>query len=167
MKGGIKMATNIPVKKSEKTGKYVHPLSMFEEMENWAGDVFPRGWLHPFQRTSSLLTTELPQVDVIDRESEVVVRAALPSFSKDEVEVSATDDSITIRGQKEEKEEEGKEDGEYYRREIRTENFLRTLHLPAIVDDKNAKATFKKGMLEITLPKTENAKRHTVAIEDA
>ncbi|MGD8926426.1 MAG: Hsp20/alpha crystallin family protein [Thioalkalispiraceae bacterium] len=57
------------------------------------------------------------------------------------------------------------EKGEYYRCEIRSGTFLRTLTLPAPVDEGNVSAKFKNGMLELELHKLESAKRHSIKIE--
>ena len=57
------------------------------------------------------------------------------------------------------------EKGEYYRREIRSGNFLRTIPLPAAIDESAIKANFKDGLLEVTLPKLESEKRHTVKVD--
>jgi len=158
------MATQVPVKKTRKprTGEFVRPASMFEEMERWMEGMFPERWSNPL-RFSHNLAEPGPQVDLIDREAEIVLRAAVPGFDKGDIEVSATDNTVTIRGKTHEEHKE--EEGEYYRREIRTEDFLRTVRLPCFVDDSKARASFKKGMIEITLPKVEEARRHTVKIE--
>ena len=69
--------------------------------------------------------------------------------------------TITIRTSiKEEKKEEEK--GKYFRREITRGEFQRTVSLPDNVDDANAKASFKDGILTVTIPKTEKSKRKTI-----
>lgn len=92
-----------------------------------------------------------PKVDVVDRGKELVVRAEIPGVSKEDLSISLTDDTLTIRGEthKETKEEKG----DYHRREISRGSFLRTVSLPAEVAGERAKATFKDGVLELVLPK--------------
>ena len=119
--------------------------------------------MHPFRMEQPLFKEGLPEVDVIDQDSSIMVRAALPGVKKDNLEVSSTDRTITIRGKT--REETREEKGEYYRHEISTGNFLRTVSLPAAVDESRIKAKFKDGLLEVTLPKLESAKRHTVKVE--
>ena len=63
------------------------------------------------------------------------------------------------------KHEEKEEKGDYYRSEISRGAFSRTITLPDNVDSEGAKATFENGMLEMTLPKTGKARRHTITIE--
>lgn len=159
------MASTIPVKRmtEPREMELLRPYRMLEEMEEWAERMLP--W-RPFAAERMFWGGALPQVDILDRENELVVHAAVPGFGKDDIEVTATRDAVTIRGQSrtEKKTEEG---GEYYCREIRREDFLRTIHLPCLVDDTRAKATFHDGLLELTLPKVEAAKRHTLKIEEA
>jgi HSP20 family protein len=87
----------------------------------------------------------------------------VPGVEKKDLDISVGEDSVTIKGStsKEEKEEKG----DYYRREISRGSFIRTVALPATVDGTKAKASFKDGMLELTLPKTEKAKRHSVKLD--
>jgi HSP20 family protein len=157
------MATQVPVKKqgADKQASGTHQ-GMLADMERWAGS-----WMSPFHLFDKpLLHETMPRCDVIDRDDEIMVRVALPGFKKKDIEVSATDSTLTIQGKSHEAIEEGKEKGDYYRKEIRNENFMRTVSLPAVVEDKQAKACFKDGLLEVTLPKTEGGKRHTLKIED-
>jgi HSP20 family protein len=74
-----------------------------------------------------------------------------------------TDDTVTIKGSssKEEKEEKG----DYYRCEISRGSFSRTVSLPAQVDTARSSAKFKDGVLELKVPKKEQAKRRSVKVE--
>jgi HSP20 family protein len=140
----------------------LRPFQLLEEMEELAGRMMPSWRTAPAERV--FWSGTVPQVDLLDREAELVVRAAVPGFGKDDIEVTSTNDAVTIRGSMRSEE---KEEGEYYRQEIRCEDFLRTIHLPTPVDDTKARATFHDGVLEIVLPKLERAKRHTLKIEEA
>ena len=108
------------------------------------------------------LEERLPRVNVIDREDEVMVRAEIPGVHKDELDVSLSDNYLTIKG---ETREEKEEKGEFYRSEIHHGSFTRTVRLPETVRGEKAKARFEDGLLEITIPKTEKAKRHSVKID--
>ena len=141
----------------------IRPLTMFEEMERMFEHFVPHNWMHPFKMEHPYLTDNLPQVDVIDQDNNILIRATLPGVKKDDLEVSTTDHSVTIRGST--REEQKEEKGEYYRHEIRSGNFLRTVALPSSVDEKAIKAKFKDGLLELTLPKLESEKRHNVKID--
>ena len=104
----------------------------------------------------------MPRVDMVDWEAEIVVRAELPRVTKEDLDVSMTDDSVTSRAstQREQKEEKG----EYFRRELSHREFQRTLRVPVAVKGTEVKATFKDGILELVLPKVEPAKRRDLAL---
>jgi len=142
----------------------------WEEMERWF-DLFGRhGWLHPIRWEWPLPTEQvtpfegrMPNVDVIDREGELIVRAELPGVEKDGVSITVSGNTFVLRA--ETKHEEREEKGEYYRHETSRGEFERTLQLPAAVDANNAKATFRNGVLEVTLPKVEKTMRTEIRIE--
>lgn len=158
------MATQPRVKQTKQENVVpFRPLSMFEEMERMLENVIPQRWMRPFRMEQSMLGETLPQMDIIDRDDTILVRASLPGVDKDDLEVSTTHQTLTLRGTS--KMETRDETGEYYRHEISRGNFLRTVTLPAAVDESNIKAKFKDGMLEVTLPKLESARRHTIKIE--
>lgn len=144
-------------------------LSPFEEMDRMFDSFLRRGWMRPwrFEWPSfpelALPEMKIPKVDVIDRESEVVIKAEVPGVEKKDLDISVGEDTVTIKGSTSHEEKEEK--GDYYRREISRGAFLRTVALPATVDGAKAKANFKDGMLELTIPKTEKAKRHSVKLE--
>lgn len=168
--------------KEEKGGKPVPvrrgglaPLKGFEErfeemerlMDRMMGGFSPRRWLRPFERDwplwPELAEFRAPAVDMIDRENEIVLRAELPGINKEDISISLAGDSITIEGHS--KKEEGDEKGNYKRREIRSSAFSRSLWLPAEVDSDAAKAAFKDGVLEVTLPKTAAAQRKKIQVD--
>lgn len=138
-------------------------MSMMEEMERMFENMLPSGFMRPFHFGRHSLGETLPHVDVIDRDENIVVRAALPGIKKKDLEVSATSHSLTIRGRS--SYEDKYEKGEFYRKEIAYGNFLRTISLPAAVREDKISAVFKEGLLEVTLPKLESAKRHTIDIK--
>ena len=167
------VAEKIEVKEKGQEIKKVTPrpvVSPFEEMERFVESVFPRGWLRPFhwQRPwgrELMLPFEgkMPAVDVIDRDDVVVVRAELPGVEKKDLDVSMGDNTVTIKGST--KREEKEEKGDYYRCETTRGAFTRTVALPAEVDGSKAKATFKDGLLELTLPKMEKSKRRSIEVD--
>jgi HSP20 family protein len=91
------------------------------------------------------------------------VKAELPGMSKSDIEVTVSDSTLTLKGEKK-KEEEVKEK-EYYRCERAYGSFLRTVDLPAEVKAEGVKAIFKDGVLEIRLPKSEKAKQKEVRVQ--
>jgi HSP20 family protein len=143
---------------------------LFSRMDQLAESLFPKGWLRPFRREwpawgemMAPLESQLPRIDIIDREEEIVVRAELPGVDKKDLDVSLSDNSVTIKGST--RREEKEEKGNYYRSETSQGSFVRTLMLPGEVQGDKAKAIFKDGMLEVTLPKTETSKRRSIKVE--
>jgi len=104
-----------------------------------------------------------PAVDVFDAKDHILVKADLPGLNKDDIEVSVEGDTLTIKGEKkEERESEGKN---YVRSERFYGGFHRLISLPSPVDAANVKAVYRSGVLEITLPKKEEAKPKAIPIE--
>lgn len=144
-------------------------LSPFEEMDRLFESAFPRSWMRPLRwewpeiSARSAFEGKMPKVDVVDRQNEIVVKAEVPGVEKKDLEISMTEDTVTIKGST--RHEEKEEKGDYYRREISTGSFSRTVALPGEVDTARAKANFKDGVLELVIPKIEKAKRRTIHIE--
>ena len=152
------------IRKAEPAGT----LSPFEEMNRMFDQFFGGGWVNPWRfrwpsfPDLALPEMSLPKVDVIDRENEVLVKAEVPGVEKKDLDISVGENTVMIKGstQHEEKEEKG----DFVRHEISSGAFSRTVVLPSNVDGTRAKAVFKDGILELTIPKVETAKRHTVKV---
>jgi HSP20 family protein len=104
-----------------------------------------------------------PAVDVFEEKDDVVVKAEIPGMDKDNIEVTLSDSTLTIKGEKK-KEEEIKEEN-YYRSERSYGSFVRTLELPKEVHADKVKAIFKNGVLEVRMPKTEEAKAKEIKVK--
>ncbi len=119
---------------------------------------FGRGWLAPRSNqwlgAPSSRTTAAsfwaPDVEVYQRNNELVVRADLPGLKKDDVKVDVTENAITIQGER--RQEEESERGGVYRSERSYGSFYRSIPLPEGAITDQAKANFKDGVLEITMP---------------
>jgi HSP20 family protein len=162
-------------KQTEKGSKSLAPwrpftdLSRMErDMERMFEDFFGRR-MRPFWPARWLpaggMEISAPAVDVYEEKDDLVVKAELPGMEKDNIEVNISDHFLTIKGEKK-KEEELKEK-DYYRAERSYGSFLRTLELPTDIHAEKVKASFKNGVLEIRMPKTEEAKKKEVKIEVA
>lgn len=161
-----KKAQEIQVQKAV-PGRALGPV---EEMEQMFDTFFRRGFMRPFHwdwpswsELAAPLEAKLPRVDIVDRDNEIVVRAEIPGVNKDNLDVTLSDNTITIKGST--RHEEKEEKGDFYRCEITRGSFARTVALPAEVDGSQAKASFKDGMLEVTVPKVTPAQRHTIKVE--
>jgi HSP20 family protein len=104
-----------------------------------------------------------PAVDMYQTDDEVVVRAALPGFKADEVQINVTGDVLTLRG--ETKHEEEKKERAWHIREHRWGSFERSIALPTEVTADKAVADFENGILTITLPKAEEVKPKTITVK--
>jgi len=91
-----------------------------------------------------------PDIEISQRDNELVLRADLPGLDKNDVTVDVTDDGVTISGER--RQEQESERGGVYRSERTYGSFRRTIPLPEGAMADQAKATFKNGVLEITMP---------------
>jgi HSP20 family protein len=136
--------------------------------QNWFEDFWSapalRAWRPDFFRMRSP-SLEVPALDVYEQKDELVVKAEIPGLSKDEIDISLDGNMLTIKGEKK-KEEEIKEE-DYYRCERTFGAFARSVEIPAEVQTDKVSATFKNGVLEIHLPKTEEAKKNVVKVKVA
>lgn len=136
--------------------------------ENWFDDFWsrpvPRLWRPDFWRLGTT-TVELPTLDVYDEKDDLIVKAEIPGLTKDEIDISLDGNTLTIKGEKK-KEEEVKED-DYYRCERSFGTFSRTIELPMEVKVDKVNASFKNVILEIRLPKAEEAKKNVVKVRVA
>lgn len=98
-----------------------------------------------------------PSVDIFEEKDSIIVKSDLPGMSKEDIEVNLTDDTITLSGEK--KGEEKIERKNYFCNERSYGSFTRTLALPAEVQSDKASASFKNGVLEVRVPKSEYAKK--------
>ena len=103
-----------------------------------------------------------PAIDVSETDDAVVVRADIPGLDPEDLEVRLSGRTLTIKGEKKQEKEEKKEN--FYRVERVYGSFVRTVDLPAEVEADRAEATYKNGVLKITLPKKAEARGKKVKI---
>jgi HSP20 family protein len=121
--------------------------------------------LRRFGRWGEMLTDGMPAVDVVDDDKQYVLRAALPGWKPEDVDITYDHGLVTIKGQV--KDEQKDADKRYVRREIAYRSFVRTMTLPVDVVVDKANATFKDGLLTVTLPKSEAAKPKQIKVVSA
>jgi HSP20 family protein len=126
-----------------------NPAAVFQkELNNLFDDFFSGFEVMPFDEKAVSFN---PKVDMTEDEKEIKVTAELPGLEEKDIEVNLTRDILTIKGEKtQEKEEKGKET---YYSERSYGSFTRTIQIPSEVEHDKIDATFKKGVLNITLPK--------------
>ena len=95
----------------------------------------------------------VPEIDICESEDRYYIYADLPGMSKDEIKLTAKDGILTIKGERAAPETSGMK---FTKRERSSGPFSRSVPLPDYVDTKDVKASFRKGVLEISFPKTES-----------
>lgn len=107
--------------------------------------------------------TYVPSLDVAETEKEITVTADLPGMDEKDINVELDEDTLVIQGEKKEEHEE--KDKHYHRVERRSGSFKRVIPLATPVDGEKVKASFKKGVLKVSLPKVEPEVKKAKKIE--
>jgi HSP20 family protein len=131
------------------------------EMDQIFGEFFGRT---PF----SMAATEArwsPLVDIHETKDSFLIMAELPGVKQEDIQVSIEGDTLTLKGERK-RETEVKED-QYHRIERSYGRFERSILLPSVVDAGRVKATYRDGVLEIELPKKEEARPKAIKVEAA
>ena len=122
------------------------------EMDNLLERLFG-GRMFPFDRDFSSM--RVWDFDVREDDKEVVVRAEVPGFEESEIDVQLDEDVLSIRAEKEQKGE----------RELEYRSFFRSVTLPRGIDVQHASATYRNGVLELRLPRSEESKPRRIAVQ--
>lgn len=127
---------------------------MRREMDRMFDDVFGRGFgMLPFGIPEVNWGAFNPDVDIVETPEALKVSAELPGLSEQDIDVSLTGDTLTLRGEKKQEHEERSEG--YHRFERSYGAFQRQIPLPCEIDPAQVEARFKNGVLTVTLPKSE------------
>lgn len=150
------------------TKEETRPDTSFGDMERY----FDRFFRHPFSQMTpgwpfrefpfSKVGEISPSVDIFEEGGDMVVKAELPGITKENLNVSITENTLILTGEK--KQEEKVEKKNFHRIERSYGSFTRSFRLPDNVNGEKAKASFKDGVLEIRLPKTKEAKQKKITI---
>jgi len=139
------------------------PFRELEEMERRLEDVLgrpllPRVWRRlPFEEKEWA-----PAIEMFEKEDKFVVRAELPGMKQEDIDVSVSDDTLTIKGERRTESEVKEED--YYCCERSYGSFFRSINLPSNVDTKKIEANYEEGVLEVSLPKTAEVKPKKISV---
>ncbi|MFI5303360.1 MAG: Hsp20/alpha crystallin family protein [Nitrospiria bacterium] len=147
---------------------FFNPSRFQHEMDRmfrnfWREPRFSFGWPEGLRMRNEGLIPEVPAVELYDEKDEIVVKAELPGMSKEDLEINLAGDILTIKGEKK-KEEEVKEK-DYYYSERAYGSFERSIDIPQKVVPEKVSASFKNGVLEVRLQKTEEAKKKEIKIK--
>ena len=159
-------ATKLPVKTEETAGRppALREWHPFERMRREMDRLFDEFDWRPFRRSvfdieplwrRELTWTATPAVDIVERDKAYEVTAELPGMDENNIEVKVASGMLTIKGEKKEEKEEKRKD--YYHSERRYGSFERRFQIPEGVDTSKIEASFKKGVLTVTLPKSPEA----------
>lgn len=145
----------------------MRPVFSLEDMDR-SMETFFRNPFSIFSRPMSslpefsALENVTPSVDIFEEGNEVVVKAEIPGTKREDIDVTITENSLQISGEK--KQEEKVEKKDYQRIERRYGSFCRSFRLPDNVDSGKAKASFKDGLLEIRMPVSKEKKQKKITI---
>ncbi len=105
----------------------------------------------------------VPAIDIAENNGNIEVRAEIPGMNKEDLKVTVDGGMLSISGER--KKESETKDKKYHRIERYYGKFSRTINLPYETDPSKVKATYKDGILTITLPKPESAKTKEIEVE--
>jgi len=131
-------------------------MTLREAMDRLFDDAFTR----PLSLSG---VSAMPNLDVVETNDEIIVKASLPGLKPEDVQITVTGDTLSLRGEFKQETENG--DATYHIRERRSGSFERTISLPVAVQTDKAKADFENGILKISLPKSEAVKPKTITIK--
>lgn len=132
-------------------------------LQDEMNDLFNRffGWWGG--TTAELAGQWWPALELSEKDDHVIVRAEMPGLNSEDIDVTVHGNILTLSGEK--KEEAEQREGMRYCSERRYGSFRRDITLPADVDADNVEATYKDGVLTLTLPKVEEAKTRKIAVK--
>lgn len=135
------------------------PFKPFDEIERWFDEEWPDLPSKFRSRLRRHVFPEIraPRMDVYETEKNVVAKVELPGVDPKNIEIEVKDNILSIETRKEEKKEEEKKG--YYRKEIATGFFKRTVPLPSEVISEKAEAVYEEGVLKVSIPKKEPGKK--------
>jgi HSP20 family protein len=143
------------------------PWSSLAEMERRMDEAmrYPTmsRWPAVWWRTAAEDMAVSPAIEIIDKKDKLMVRAEVPGVKPEDIDISVSDSTLTIKGERK-TESEVKED-DYYRREMSYGRFSRSVALPTKVQADKVDACYDDGILEITLSKAHEAKPKKVAVK--
>ena len=144
---------NVPIRRDEDHSVYSLQQTMNRAFENF----FEGFSLSPFGSLEDRMGSFAPRVDISESDKEFQVTAELPGMNEKDLDVSLANNVLTLKGEKKEEKEDKRKD--YCRMERSYGMFSRTIPLPEGVDLEKVEASFRKGVLTVTLPKTVEAQK--------
>ena len=139
------------------------PFREVTDLRDTMDRLFERGFSRPWRLVTWDTGNGFFPVDLYETDDEVVVKASLPGAKAEDVHISVTGETLTIKTETREEHEEKKPN--YYRQERRAGSFQRSLTLPVRVDADKADATFDDGVLHLRLPKVAEVRPKSIEVK--
>ncbi len=143
-----------------KSGLFKDLMALQEEMNRLFNEAFSRFRL---PEEGPMAVSWSPAVDIYETEDKIVVKAELPGVDRKDVSIEIRDNTLILKGEK--KAEKTVKEENYYRLERSYGSFQRTFSLPVNIQQDKITAKYKDGVLEILLPKVEEAKPRQIKID--
>lgn len=141
----------------------MRPLRELEDMYRRFEDDVARPFLrNMWERIPEGVKGWAPAVDVFEKGDDLVVKVELPGLKYEDIDVSVSEDTLVVKGEKEP--DSGIREEDYYRSEIAYGSFYRSVPLPFSIDTKNIEAVYEAGVLHVTLKNAKGAKSQRVEI---
>jgi len=139
------------------------PFNGLERVRSQINEFFDEAFGRPRHYPAASLTgVWYPPVDILESRDSYLIRAELPGMKKEDIHLEFRDGAVTLSGER--KFDEPAAGVEYHRAERVAGKFLRTFYLPQTIKQEEMKATYRDGILEIHIPKAEEAKPKQIAI---
>ena len=138
------------------------PFREMVTLRNTMDRMFEDSLVRRYQDSSSAVEGYLP-LDIYQTENDVVIKAVLPGMKPEDVDISLTGDTLTIKGQHKQESETSREN--YVHKEINYGSFSRTVMVPVPIQNDKVEANFEDGILTLTLPKAEEIKPKQIKIK--
>jgi len=140
------------------------PWALHRRLTRMLDDAFrPTPWSD--QDTGTLTSNWLPPVDIFENENTLRIVAEVPGVSPEDVKISLENNVLSIQGEKKQVAEEQTERVHRYERTYGT--FERTFTLPATIDAEHIEASYRAGVLTVSLPKVERARPREIPVKSS
>lgn len=154
---------NVPVRREDSLPENTSLLSLQQDMNRMFDSFFRAFDAMPFSGFDESATGIFqPRLDVSENSTELRVSVELPGLNEKDLDVSISNDALTIKGEKRQEREENSKG--FYRMERHYGSFYRTIAFPCAVDTDAAEATFKNGVLSVVLPKAHSSESNVKKI---
>ena len=142
------------------TWKPVRELDRMRSDMDRLWDAFSEG--RPMRRFGEMKDW-VPSIDVFETKNDIVVKAELPGMDPKDIDISLSDGSLVLKGEKKHEKEEKEENYHFIERSYGS--FVRSVPLPAEVKHDKINASYKNGVLKVVLPKSEESKKKEIKIK--